>query len=91
MPIGIEGDVNKVKASSSFLKKRTKKLLIPWARTGSNGHPNRQKFLLLFSKRSAFSLPKEIIRSVPMQGSVTFKSSLAFFDTRACVLQYEDY
>jgi hypothetical protein len=41
-------------ASSSFLKKRTKKLLNVGARIGSNAHPNGQKFLLLFPKRSAF-------------------------------------
>jgi hypothetical protein len=45
-----------VKASSSFLKKRTKKLLFIGTRGGANVRPNLQKFLLLFSKRSAFFL-----------------------------------
>jgi hypothetical protein len=46
-----------VTASSSFLKKRTKKLLLIGVRRGSTVRPNLQKFLLPFSKRSAFLRP----------------------------------
>jgi hypothetical protein len=55
---GAEGDAEKVKASSSFLKKRTKKLLIFWVRVAFNAHPNKQRFLLLFPKRSASLRPR---------------------------------
>ena len=41
-----------VRASSSFLKKRTKKLLIFWLHVAINVHPNEQKFLLLFQKEA---------------------------------------
>jgi len=58
IPIGIEPDSRKVKTSSSFLRKRTKKLLLIGVRVGSNGRLKLQKFLLLFSKRSAFLLAK---------------------------------
>jgi hypothetical protein len=44
------------KASSSFLKKRTKKLLIITGKRCRTARTNKQKFLLLFSKRSAFLL-----------------------------------
>jgi hypothetical protein len=40
--------------SSSFLKKRTKKLLPLWRTRCGNAYAKEQKFLLLFSKRSAF-------------------------------------
>jgi hypothetical protein len=39
-----------------FFEKRTKKLLFIGTRGGANVRPNLQKFLLLFSKRSAFFL-----------------------------------
>ena len=58
IPIGIEPDSRKVKASSSFLRKRTKKLLLIGVRVGSNGRLKLQKFLLLFSKKGAFLLAK---------------------------------
>jgi hypothetical protein len=58
IPIGVEADSCKVKASSSFLSKRTKKLLLIEVCVGSNARPNLQKFLLLFSKRSAGLLAK---------------------------------
>jgi hypothetical protein len=45
------------KASSSFLKKRTKKLLSIGVRVAATRTPYEQKFLLLFPKRSAFLLP----------------------------------
>jgi len=45
------------KKSSSFLKKRTKKLLILGARVGANVHPNKQKFFgSFFQERTAFLL-----------------------------------
>jgi hypothetical protein len=44
------------KASGSFLKKRTKKLLIMTGKRCRTARANKQKFLLLFSKRSAFLL-----------------------------------
>jgi hypothetical protein len=47
----------KEKVSSSFLKKRTKKLLFIWRTRCRNARTNKQKFLLLFPKRSAFLLP----------------------------------
>ena len=46
----------RMEASSSFLKKRTKKLLFLKTRRRSNARANSQKFLLLFTKRSAFLL-----------------------------------
>jgi hypothetical protein len=42
--------------SGSFLKKRTKKLLIITGKRCRTTRTNMQKFLLLFSKRSAFLL-----------------------------------
>jgi hypothetical protein len=42
--------------SRSFLKKRTKKLLIMTGKRCRAARTNKQKFLLLFSKRSAFLL-----------------------------------
>jgi hypothetical protein len=43
------------KESSSFLKKRTKKLLIIGVRVGVSAHPNKQKFFgSFFQKRTAF-------------------------------------
>ena len=58
IPGCVEPDTRKVKASSSFLRKRTKKLLLIRVRVGSNGRLKLQKFLLLFSKRSAVLLAK---------------------------------
>jgi hypothetical protein len=58
IPIGVEADSRKVKASSSFLRKRTKKLLLIEVCVRSNARANLQKFLLLFSKRSAVLLAK---------------------------------
>jgi hypothetical protein len=52
IPIGIEHDSRKVKASSSFLRKRTKKLLLIGVRVGSNARFNLQKFLLLFQQEA---------------------------------------
>jgi len=46
----------KMKASSSFLKKRTKKLLPIGRARCRNARANKQKFLLPFLKRSAFLL-----------------------------------
>jgi hypothetical protein len=43
-----------VGASSSFLKKRTKKLLLIRLARCRSARTNGQKFLLLLSKRSAF-------------------------------------
>ena len=58
IPIGIEPDSRKVKASSSFLRKRTKKLLLIGVRVGSSGRLKLQKFLLLFSKEALSCLPR---------------------------------
>jgi hypothetical protein len=52
IPIGVEADSCKVKAISSFLSKRTKKLLLIEVCVGSNARPNLQKFLLLFQKEA---------------------------------------
>ena len=48
-----------------FLKKRTKKPLLLGARARFNARPNLQKFLLLFSKRSASLLPKGVAQTIP--------------------------
>jgi hypothetical protein len=40
--------------SSSFLKKRTKKLLILGARVGSKARANKQKVFASFSKKKCF-------------------------------------
>jgi hypothetical protein len=49
--------------SSSFLKKRTKKLLILGARAGRNAHARVQKFFAsFFQKRSAFFLTEDQVR-----------------------------
>jgi hypothetical protein len=45
------------KGSSSFLQKRTKKLLSVKGYGGPGARARRPKFLLLFSKRSASFLP----------------------------------
>jgi hypothetical protein len=46
------------------LKKRTKKLLIITGKRCRTARTNKQKFLLLFSKRSAF-----LLRTVSLNGS----------------------
>jgi hypothetical protein len=53
------------KTSSSFLKKRTKKLFLITGARCRNARPNKQKLLLLFSKRSAFLLPMCQPHAVP--------------------------
>jgi hypothetical protein len=50
-------DSSEAKARRSFLKKRTKKLLLLRRALRCNANIKEQKFLLLFSKRSAFFLP----------------------------------
>jgi hypothetical protein len=58
-----------MKASSSFLKKRTKKLLLLGVRVAFNAYLNEQKFLLLFPKRSASLPPKRQFQRVTGAGT----------------------
>jgi hypothetical protein len=55
--IGLPAGGGGGEGSSSLLKKRTKKLLIVEVCVAFNAYLNEPKFLLLFSKRSAFLLP----------------------------------
>jgi hypothetical protein len=48
-----------------FFEKRTKKLFLITGARYRNARPNKQKFLLLFSKRSAFLLPMCQPHAVP--------------------------